>query len=298
MPVHLEARPPLGLEFPPALVDFVPYQGNPVFAATKASDAWDCKIRERGFILKEADGYCLWYTGYNPARSDMKFLGYATSADGIHWTRYPGNPIFTQTWTEDMQVVKHGNTYFMVAEGRNDIAHMLTSPNRIHWQEQGNLDIRMVDGRPISPGPYGTPVLWIEGSNWYLFYERGDRAVWLARSTNGKRWTNVQDDPVLKPGPEAYDAQAIALDQVIQYQGRYYGYYHATGEKPWRNWCSCVATSTDLIHWMKFEKNPIVADDKSSPIVVPDGASYRLYTMHPDVRLYFPRNAATTNGRP
>ena len=188
---RLEAQEPSGPEFPSALVDFVPATDNPVFAASKTI-AWEKRIRERGYILKEADGYHLWYTGYNPDLSDMKYLGYATSADGLHWTRYPGNPIFTQNWVEDLQVVRHGDTYYMVAEGRSDIAHMLTSKDRIHWQERGNLDVRCANGKPLSPGPYGTPVLWIEGPNWYLFYERGDRAVWLARSTDAKVWTNVQ----------------------------------------------------------------------------------------------------------
>lgn len=286
---RLEAQPAATPQFPPELVDFVPAADKPVFSAGSVF-SWESRIRERGFILKEADGYQLWYTGFNPIRSDMKYLGYATSTDGVHWNRYAGNPIFTESWVEDLQVVKHGDTYYMVAEGRSDIAHLLTSKDRIHWQEQGNLDVRYADGRPLSPGPYGTPVLWIEGRDWYLFYERGDRAVWLARSHDAKVWTNVQDQPVLVPGPEAYDRQAIALDQVIKFRGRYYGYYHATGEKPWRNWNSCVATSTDLVHWTKYPNNPIVAGDKSSPIVVDDGRQIRLYTMHPDVRVYFPRS--------
>jgi sucrose-6-phosphate hydrolase SacC (GH32 family) len=285
---RVEAKEPLGPEFPPELVDFVPAAVNPVFTASNGQ-AWDSKIRERGFILREADGYHLWYTGYNPALSDTKYLGYATSADGVHWTRYAGNPIFTEKWTEDVQVVKHGDTYYMVAEGRADIAHLLTSKDRIHWTEQGDLDIRYANGKPLSPGSYGTPVLWVEGANWYLFYERGDRAVWLARSRDRKVWTNVQDDPVIVPGPEPYDRQAIAWDQVIKVQGRYYGYYHATGQKPWGNWNSNVAMSTDLVHWKKYPKNPIVAGDKSSPVVVRDGRQWRLYTMHPDVRLYLPR---------
>ena len=43
--------------------------------------------------------------------------------------------------------------------------------------------------------------LWIEGDTWYLFYERGDRGVWLAKSTDRETWTNVQDAPVIARGP-------------------------------------------------------------------------------------------------
>jgi predicted GH43/DUF377 family glycosyl hydrolase len=276
-------------DFPPELVDFVPYKVAPLLAGT-GQDTWDRNIRERGSILREGNAWHLFYTGYNDARSDSRFLGYATSTDGLHWTRWPGNPLTTTGWVEDMQVVKHGDTYYMFAEGRNDIAHMLTSKDLLHWQEQGNLDIRYVSGKRLSPGPYGTPVVWVEDKVWNLFYERNDAGVWLARSSDAKVWTNVQDEPVLCPGPGAYDPRLIALDQVIKYRGRYYGYYHGLGP---RGWNSCVAMSDDLLHWRKYPRNPIVdGGNRSSPIVVHDGRQYRLYTMHPDVRVYFPRSGA------
>ena len=278
-------------EFPPELVDFVPYEGNPVFAGT-GEDTWDRHIRERGYILREEDAWHLWYTGYNPDRSETKFLGCATSPDGLHWTRHPKNPIFDESWVEDMCVVKHGDTYYMVAEGRHDVAHMMTSTDRVRWQDHGSLDVRYSDGRPLSPGPYGTPTLWIEGPSWYLFYERGDRAIWLARSTDRKVWTNVQDDPVIPTGPDAYDRRAVALNQVVEYQGRYYAYYHANADPKWRGpWTTNVAESDDLVHWKKYPNNPIIATNHSSAVLVHDGRLLRLYTMHPDVRVWFPRAA-------
>ena len=70
----------------------------------------------------------------------------------------------------------------MFAEGKNDIAHLLTSPDGLNGPITGSLDIRKTDGSPIGPGPYGTPAAWFESGTWYLFYERGDRGVWLATS--------------------------------------------------------------------------------------------------------------------
>ena len=78
-------------------------------------------------------------------------------ADGTHWSRDPQNPIFTDSWVEDMCVVKQDGTFQMFAEGKNDIAHRLTSTDGLHWTDQGSLDIRKTDGTPIAPGPYGTP---------------------------------------------------------------------------------------------------------------------------------------------
>ena len=151
-------------------------------------------MRERGWILREGTTYHLWFTGYDGTRDGLKMLGYATSPDGIHWTRYPHNPIYRDHWVEDMMVVKHGDTYYMFAEGLDDHAQLLTSPDKIHWTWRGFLDIRTADGKPISKGPYGTPTAWFENGRWHLFYERGDRAVWLAESKDLKVFTNVQDD--------------------------------------------------------------------------------------------------------
>ena len=275
--------------FPSKLVNFKAYPENPIFTGTNV-DTWDNQIRERGFILKEGPNYHLWFTGYSPA-SPTKFLGYATSKDGIHWDRFSKETIHPGQWVEDMCVVKSGKTYYMFAEGEGDIAHMLVSKDRIHWQEKGNLDIRKVDGSPIRKGAYGTPTVIRAKGVWNLFYERDDLGIWLATSKDLKTWTNVQDEPVIKMGPEAYDLFAVAMNQVVRYKGLYYGYYHASAFKDWHEWSTNIAVSSDLIHWKKYEKNPIIGNNESSGIVLKDGNGFRLYTMHRKVNLYFSEGA-------
>lgn len=272
--------------FPKELVHFVPYKNNPVFTGTGTS-TWDNQIRERGWILVENNSWNLWYTGYTNIDS-IKYLGYATSPDGFTWTRYKDNPVHSSSWVEDMCVVKRNGIYYMFAEGKGDTAHMLKSTDKIHWTEQGNLDIRTTNGNPISKGPYGTPAVLKENEMFYLFYERDDSGIWLAASKDLKVWTNVQDEPVLKCGPETYDKYAVAMNQVIKYKGLYYGYYHASAFKDWREWSTNVAVSKDLIHWAKYVDNPIIGNNNSSGILVNDGKQYRLYTMHPEVNVYFP----------
>jgi predicted GH43/DUF377 family glycosyl hydrolase len=276
--------------FPSELVNFKEYPGNPIFTGTNV-DTWDKQIRERGFILKEGPNYHLWFTGYSPA-STTKFLGYATSKDGIHWDRFSKETIHPGQWVEDMCVVKSGETYYMFAEGEGDIAHMLVSKDRIHWQEKGNLDIRNVDGSSIRKGAYGTPTVIKAKGVWNLFYERDDLGIWLATSKDLKTWTNVQDEPVIKMGPDAYDLFAVAMNQVIRYKGLYYGFYHASAFKDWHEWSTNIAVSSDLIHWKKYEKNPIIGNNQSSGMVLKDGKGFRLYTMHRKVNLYFSEGAS------
>lgn len=281
-------------EFPAELVRFHPIDRNPIFTAG-GSGKWDKQIRERGWILREGDRWRMWYTGYNGTPEGTRLPGLATSPDGISWTRAEQNPIYRDGWVEDMQVVRHGDTYLMFAEGKEDVAQWLSSRDGVTWKREGALDIRTQGGKPVEPGPYGTPTVWFDDGVWNLFYERGDKGVWLARSADLKVWTNVQDDPVLSPGPDSYDRLMIAMNQVVRYDGRYYAYYHGSGtpERP-RLWTTNVAVSTDLVHWKKFAGNPLLPEreNKSSGIVVHDGRQYRLYTMHDKVDLHLPQRTA------
>ncbi|MEX0724755.1 MAG: glycosylase [Planctomycetaceae bacterium] len=277
-------------KFPAELVEFEPIEKNPIFVAS-GEGHWDVKIRERGFILKEEDGYKMWYTGYDGTREGTKMLGLATSEDGVTWTPCDDNPIYDDHWVEDMMVVKLDGVYYMFAEGSMDQAQLLTSTDGVHWTRERTLDVRLKNGEPIPPGPYGTPTAWHEGHTWYLFYERRDQGVWLATSNDMKVWTNRQDEPVLAPGPGDYDRDLVAMNQIVKYDGRYYAYYHgaSNAQKP-NLWTTNVAVSDDLTHWNKYAGNPLfpVSANKSSGILIPDGKRFRLYTMHNEVHVHFP----------
>jgi hypothetical protein len=64
------ARGGQGDKFPPELVRFSPYRGDPVFKAAKGQ--WDARIRERGWILREDGLYKLWYTGYDGTKDGLR----------------------------------------------------------------------------------------------------------------------------------------------------------------------------------------------------------------------------------
>ncbi|AMV40446.1 glycosylase [Planctomyces sp. SH-PL62] len=264
-----------------------PVAGNPVFQGT-GEGTWDRNIRERGFILPEGDGYTLWYTGFDSERSGGMALGRATSRDGKAWRRDPGNPVFAKSWVEDVCVVRADGTYQMFAEGRGDIIHRLSSPDGVHWTDHGSLDVRKVDGSPIGPGSFGTPTAWYEDGVWHLLYERRDDAIWLATSRDFKVWTNVKDEPVLARGPEPFDRGAVAVNQVVRRDGFYYLFYHALAEAGGRDWTTNVARSRDLIQWEKYPRNPIIGDNCSSAVLVPTPQGDRLYTMHPNVKVFEP----------
>lgn len=282
------------ISFPDELTKFKPYPHNPLFEG-QGSGHWDVKIRERGWIMKEGDLYHLWFTGYDGTRAGLKKLGYAWSCDGIHWTRSPCNPVYQKHWVEDMMVIKHEGTYHMFAEGKHDIAHHLVSNDTVNWKRIGPLDVRLSNGKPIPEGPYGTPVVWYENGQWYLFYERRDAGIWLARSPDMKVWTNLnQDQPVMNPGPATYDQKMVAMNQLIKYKGTYYMVFHGTAaaQKP-SLWTTNLAASKDLLHWVKYPGNPLTKPEanQSSGLLIPEGNEFRFYTMHGKVDLHLPQAA-------
>lgn len=278
-------------EFPRELVSFEPTGAGPVFVAG-GEGRWDVKIRERGFILREGPLWHMWFTGYDGTRPGLKMLGYASSRDGVRWTRHKSNPIYKAHWVEDMMVVKQGSVYFMFAEGRGDVAQLLVSSDGIGWTRRGPIDVRLTNGKTIPQGPYGTPTGYYENGTWYLFYERRDAGIWLATSTDMLIWTNVSDEPVLKPGPKLFDRDLVALNQVFRYKGRYFASYHgaARGEETPALWSSGLAVSDDLKSWTKYSGNPLRprVENKSSGVFVRDGSRFVFYTMHGAVHRHLP----------
>ena len=251
---------------------------------------WDTLIRERGWVMKDGATWKLWYTGYDKGRQPLTMkLGYATSQDGISWQRYSDEPIYDETWVEDMMVVKHGDRYLMFAEAADNQSQLLESSDGISWSRIGNLDVRQANGEPVKPGPLGTPTAFHHANLWYLFYERRDAGIWVARSADLRVWTNISDDPVLVPGPEDYDRLMIAMNQVVCVDGRFIAVMHGTGtpQKP-RAWCTYLAESNDLLSWAKRPEGPLIPGDenKSSGVLVDDGNGWRLYTMHAEVDLW------------
>jgi len=270
-----------------ASVEFAPAQTEPVLHPGPRG-SWDERITERGWFMYEDGMYHAWYGGwrgdYDHTIKNFVKLGYAYSTDGVNWTKYSGNPIYTEHWTEDMTIVKNGDTYYMYAEneftgdGNGATIDLYTSTDKINWTRAGTV---------LSPGganweasDVGTPTVWKEGSKWFMLYEGFDNGagkVGLATSPDGKNWTRHAGNPVLLNfiNPDL----DIAVDSVIKLRNVYYAYGHYdTGES---NWAGGLFTSTNLIKWIAYPGNPIL---DNSAVVVDNGVNYLMYgiSSNPD----------------
>ncbi|MBI4243625.1 MAG: hypothetical protein HY606_06005, partial [Planctomycetes bacterium] len=74
-------------------VDWVKYEGNPVLTLG-AYGSWEADHVHNAVVIKEGTIYKMWYNGYDGQRSRT---GYATSPDGVNWTKYSGNPVLSAT---------------------------------------------------------------------------------------------------------------------------------------------------------------------------------------------------------
>ena len=119
-----------------------------------SADAWDNGFLEGPFVIIENGIYKMWYCGYDAVADGGETdgnanIGYATSQDGIHWTKYSENPVFTTNssgWdsysVQDPHVIKMGDTYRMWYGG-NDVdgygqqVGYATSGDGIYWTRSG-----------------------------------------------------------------------------------------------------------------------------------------------------------------
>ena len=78
------ASSPGNVTLVPSPTDWVKAQSNPVLDLGPAG-SWEDTLVVYPAILRDGDGYKMWYAGYDGPYSYR--IGYATSADGLAWTR-------------------------------------------------------------------------------------------------------------------------------------------------------------------------------------------------------------------
>jgi predicted GH43/DUF377 family glycosyl hydrolase len=155
-------------------------------------------------------------------RSGVSRLGYATSSDGVRFTRRP-TPVLSPEaeyerdgGVEDPRLVKIGDTYFLTytAYNKKDAQLALaTSTDLVHWDRKG----------VILPAYKGTwNVGWtkagailpekIDGKYWmYYLGTAADKTdqMGLASSVDLIHWTDVLDAPVLPRRPGRFDSRVV-----------------------------------------------------------------------------------------
>jgi predicted GH43/DUF377 family glycosyl hydrolase len=194
-----------------------------VVLAAGPRGSWDDQGVHTPIVLRDGPGYRMYFTG----RSGSQWsIGAATSADLRDWKKHP-EPLLGSGNRWDAQVdfpwtIKDRGRWFMFFECK------LKSAEKQSESVSDVMTIRHMHGRPVG----------------------------LATSSDGLSFTK-HDSPVLQPGPKGqWDSDGLCAPRVFHHEGRYWMFYAGSNGQVAR---SGLAFSRDLLHWERFEGNPIIS---------------------------------------
>lgn len=163
-------------------------------------------------------------------RAGKSSLGYATSTDGVHFTRR-ATPVMTAQapyeeggGVEDPRLVRFGDTFYLTYTGYNNVSGvgpdkhdaqlcLATSKDLIHWERKGIIfpaykgkwNVNWTKSGAIVPQK-------INGKYWMYFM--GDpkelaNQMGVAYSDDLIHWTEALDHPVLASRPGTFDSKVV-----------------------------------------------------------------------------------------
>jgi predicted GH43/DUF377 family glycosyl hydrolase len=203
------------------------YSPNPVLTPTSGS--WDAYTVLAPYVLRENGQYKMWYSGCQTDALTQR-IGYATSSDGINWTKHASNPVLepgSEPWESAAVaypcIMPYSNGYKMWYGGYSADMSVTAignavSPDGINWE-------RYTANPVLPPGAsgqwdhvvFGPRVLEIDNI-YYMFYT-GETVVYvadkigLAVSSDGLVWT--KSGIVLQPTSGQWDGNRTNLGSVV-----------------------------------------------------------------------------------
>ena len=216
--------------------DGVRWNMEPLPVLSPTPGTWDAYTVEAPMVIRDSAQYKMWYSSfYNTGPLYPGYIGYATSPDGIHWTKHAGNPVLglgTAAWEVggpyscDVKKVPGGYRMWYAACDSTAIGAGMgyaTSSDGTTWQRDTVHNPLMKRGLPgewDSLYVYDPQVLGF-GATFYMWYtgSRGDNvpSVGVATSTDsGLTWTKNPSNPVLSPSAWTWNSTGVSLGTVLQ----------------------------------------------------------------------------------
>lgn len=310
-----------------AQTSWTKYAGNPVLRRDTiiANLPNDLIVISDCWVIKEDTTYKMWYTagGINyPADTLLRSrICYATSADGISWTKYPGNPVLDVSYTggwdslgvETVSILIDSlapptEKYKMWYAGqyfnsyRYDIGYAY-SADGINWTKHTNPVLQVGASSEWDNGFLEGPSVIKDAGiykMWYCGYDAvvdgngtdGRANLGYATSTDGINWTKYAGNPILTTGTNTWDSIHVQDPHVIKESGVYYMWYGGGASDTYYDQQVGFATSLDGINWTKSNANPVLTRGSagswdailsSFPSVINDGGIYKMWYTGRDV---------------
>jgi predicted GH43/DUF377 family glycosyl hydrolase len=196
----------------------------------------------------------------------------AKSADLFTWKKMKTYPIpegSQSSWDSDFIahgfVYKERNTFVMLYDGSRrgnwlEEIGMATSTDIIHWKKHEDNPIFHIGDAWWEKRHVSRCSVYKNSDTYFLYYAGHDgqrERIGLATGKNIKNLTTRYKDPVLDVGGRgSWDEKSISDPHVIRFENRYLMFYSGIDMKGIER--TGLATSSDLIHWKKYAKNPIL----------------------------------------
>ncbi len=162
---------------------------------------WDDMAVHPGAIIKEDGIYKMYYSGWSDPYGEWD-VGYATSSDGINWTKYPTPVLYgTNGWEYQIipsAVLKIDDTYYLYYSGRNlpywKIG-LATSTDGINWVRYSANPILEPTQNWEGSGIFHPSIIYENNTYKMVFCNANSSGFGFANSTDGITWTKSQDNP-------------------------------------------------------------------------------------------------------
>ena len=231
------------------------YDGNPVMLRDQpwAESDYICEPN----VLYEHGTFHLWFSQMFPKGKNTA-LGYATSANGFHWTKTPSNPVL---FVDDVEVhrpcvMQHEGKYYLFAVQNEHLSdepatmRRWTSKDRITWGDEQlvlNAD-QPWENRTLS----NMAVIVEDDGTWKMLYTGCDEAIdgyfGYAHSPDGVTWTKHEGNPVMR-GFYGGDPFLVKIGD---------SYYTWHSQSIAGSLHICCRWSEDMIHWRPIRNDPQV----------------------------------------
>ncbi len=219
----------IGLATSPDGVTWTKHPGNPVLLRG-APGTWDGFEMWPMAAVFDGTLYHLWYSAFAGPTQQVERTGYATSPDGVTWTKYEGNPILPAgppgSW-DDLGATMGGVLlengvyrlwYCGARQGGPLKAGYATSRDGVTWDKwpepvlepsASGWDLRINPGPVVFDG--------IAYHMWYTGFGGSGPQIGHAVSLDGIHWTKQPaDEPVLGPGAAgAFDSLGAVFPAVL-----------------------------------------------------------------------------------
>ncbi len=243
--------------------------------------SWDSACLMAAVVLYDETTYKMWYLGMGPTWGSLS-VGYATSLDGMNWTKFGKNPVLVpggnggwDNWNIcPMSIIFNGTHYIMwygaqAVPDCNVAMGVATSVDGVNWTKY-----------PANPVLVGGPSGWDSahifagpviagGSQYEMWYYGQPRdlpgGIGLATSPDGFSWTKYGGNPVLESGPTgAWDCATVHGPSVVEKDGHLLMWYSGL------DWAGSqrIGLATSRARLVNFFLHDGASLDTSSPTAV------------------------------